>query len=322
MSTLPRILRSTSRVGRLVVTLVSTLALLLSAPVHATSPSDVEHQAEILVEKGEFLAAARLLRGELERLPENLDNRATRNLLVSAAVNVYSLAFENDPKQCEPIIAALSLSDAYLRELLVAHGDSIRSSDAYEGIEERRGELERSRRLHDCPDPTPEKIQKPPPPPPGPERKNTRPFVIGVAISAGLTASMLAISLGTSLSRVRAPFTGAAYDRIYSAAVASFKDDTPNVDYGRETDMCQNGRMVNNAAVINACDSWDRLGQTAIATGVIAGVLAATTLTLTSILLHRKRKQAVSLALVRRHQIFLATTPDRRGLKIDLGFRF
>jgi hypothetical protein len=326
---------STSFVGRIGV-LVSVLALLSPTPAHAAPPGDVEHEAEILVEKGKFLAAARLLRDELDRLPENLDNRGRRNLLVSAAVNVYSLAFDQNPKQCEPIVAALLLADVYLRDLLAVYGAAARSSDAYQGVAERRGELDRSRSSHDCPAPTPEPTPPDEPaeppaapgdpsgdaPPDQPAAPNNRPLVIGVAISASLTVSMLAISLGTSLSRIKDPFTGAAYERIYDAAVASFNDASPDVDYGTGTNMCQNGREVNNAAVINACDSWDRLGRAAIATGVLTGVFAATTLTLTGVLIHRKRSQARALALVQRHQVFLGATPGARGLQINFGFRF
>ncbi len=327
---------SVRRAGALAFAITLALG---GTPAAAAPLGDVEKEAEILVEKGKFLAAARLLNDDLDRLPENLDNRSQRNLLVSAAINAYALAFDQNPKQCDSITAALNLADAYLRDFLGVYGAPARNSDAYQGVAERRSELDQARASHACPAPPSKKEQQvepvdPPPTGPGassndlpptpgkPTPPSNRPLVIGIAISAALSASMLAVSLGTGLSRIKEPFTGAAYENIYDAAVASYSDASPDVDYGNDTNMCKSGREVNNAAVINACDNWDRLGQTAIATGVLTGAFAATGLALTGILIHRKRKQARALAILRHRQAFFGAAPGVRGLQINLGFRF
>lgn len=96
---------------------------------------------------------------------------------------------------------------------------------------------------------------------------------VGLGVSLGLMGVFGAAALGTGLSRVRSPFTGAAYENILAAARVSREDDDPTNDVSSSTDrdMCaDNGQ--GNADVARACARWDGLGRASLATGILAGL--------------------------------------------------
>ena len=73
-----------------------------------------------------------------------------------------------------------------------------------------------------------------------------------------------------------------------------------------------------------ACSDWKRLGTVAIATGIAAGVLGPTTITLAALLVRDKRRsEATTAALIRRHPAVLGAAPNLRGgMNLSLSFRF
>ncbi|MFY0540409.1 hypothetical protein [Nannocystis pusilla] len=152
------------------------------------------------------------------------------------------------------------------------------------------------------------------------KQSGERRLVVGLAISAGLTGAMLAVSLGTGLSRYKAPFRGAAYDQIYDAAVASHEDaETGNeVAHGADDDMCSEANRGINGDVRGACERWERLGTAAIATGVMTGVLGVTTIALAAVLAGKRRKASGAAALLRRHGTTVGSLRlARRGERIS-----
>lgn len=309
---------------------------LVGAPgAAAAAPADdVEKKIEGLLGQSRFAEAAELARAELDRVPESHDSRNKRNAIVALGVTAYESAFAADTRQCATIQAGIELADRYLSDLLAVYGGATRNADGYVGVAERRGELDKARASAGCPEPVVEPGPKPVTEPAGPgdppqpetraEPRLSRPLLIGVGVSAGLTVVMVGASLGMGLSRLREPFTGPAYDKIYDAAKASFEDDVMGneVAYGDGADMCKLGAEVKNADVTSACDTWNTLGKATIATAVLAGVFAVTTISLTAVML-RKRQKERTMALLRTHQPFLGAAPGGRGgLNVSLGFRF
>lgn len=314
----------------------------------ALAPADVDREVEVLAEQGKLREAAERAHQELTGSVETLDTRARRNNFAAQAVNLYKAAFEAAPGECALASSGLSLADEYLDTLLSVYGAPARNSDEYVGLSERRGELDRVREERGCPAPAPraapepQTAPNPPPSQPEPAPKpappedsrprdgsgDSRRLVAGLAVSGALTGTMLAVSLGTGLSRYREPFRGAAYMKIYDAARASFADGdaSNNVNYGSDTDMCKaagSGDVVVNQEVFDACSDWKRLGTVAIATGIAAGVLGATTITLAALLVRDKRRSEATAALIRRHQAVLGAAPNLRGgMNLSLSFRF
>lgn len=112
----------------------------------------------------------------------------------------------------------------------------------------------------------------------------------GLGVSLALTGVFGAVALGTGLSRVRSPFTGAAYDNIVEAARASREDDDPTNDVSSSTDrdMCADGGQ-GNADVARACERWVGLGRASLATGIIAGLSLVAAATFLGLKLRRGR---------------------------------
>ncbi|WP_434418269.1 hypothetical protein [Nannocystis pusilla] len=157
------------------------------------------------------------------------------------------------------------------------------------------------------------------------KQSDERRLVVGLAISAGLTAALLAVSLGTGLSRYKAPFRGAAYNGIYDAAVASHEDAVTGneVAHGAGDDMCSEANRDINGDVRGACERWERLGTAAIATGVMTGVLGVTTIALAAVLAGKRRKSSGAAALLRRHGTTVGVAPAwRGGVNVSVGFAF
>lgn len=315
-------------------------------PAAASQAKNRERQAEVLVEEGKFLDAARLLAEALVGLPERFENRARRNSLAIRTVNAYTLAFAADPDLCEAAAEAVALADTYLAELQAVYGAVVQGADEYVGMVEVRAELDTSRAERGCVRREAggsEATTRGSPSPSGPlahgadpargpagrspwadDARASRPLIIGLAVSGALTGALLATSLGTGLSRVRQPFTGAAYERIYDAARASHADaiDGNEVGYDAGTDMCAAAREVGNEEVIDACRAGDRLGKVAIATGVAAGAFAITTAALVGILVRRDKRSRASARSDVRHSFVGAIPGGRGGFRVLLQWRF
>lgn len=314
-----------------------------SASANGAPSVDVDREVEQLAEEGRFSEAAERLREALGELPESFNNRDRRNLLASQAVNAYALAFERAPNECQLAVSGIEVASKYLSALLAVYGGDARQSDEYVGIDASRRELEEARRQRGCPDGTTPPATKVPPLPPTPtaeeppprdeepapsdegEEAGRRRLVAGLAASASLTGVLLAVSLGTGLSRFKEPFQGAAYARIYEAARGSFDDGVAGneVDYGAMSDMCSDSARMINGDVDDACRAWDRLGITAIATGVGAGVMGATTVTLAVLLKRRALRDSKVMARARSHQMSMGAAPSRRrGAMFTFRVRF
>lgn len=127
------------------------------------------------------------------------------------------------------------------------------------------------------------------PPPATPEKPPKWPNA-GLGVSLGLMGVFGAVALGTGLSRVRSPFTGAAYDKILEAARASREDDDPSNDVSSSSDrdMCADGGQ-GNADVARACDRWVGLGRASLATGILAGLSLVAAATFLGLKLRRGR---------------------------------
>lgn len=144
-----------------------------------------------------------------------------------------------------------------------------------------------------APEPAPRTDTKPAsserPPPVTSEKPPIWPDV-GLGVSLGLMGVFGAVALGTGLSRVRSPFTGAAYDNILEAARVSREDDDPTNDVSSSTDrdMCADGGQ-GNADVARACDRWDSLGRASLATGILAGLSLVAAATFLGLKLRRGR---------------------------------
>ncbi|MDC0720487.1 hypothetical protein [Nannocystis bainbridge] len=294
------------------------------------APKDFDREIEVLVEQHKFEEAAVRLADELRRLPERRDTRGRRNDLAVRAANVYSEAFRAEPDDCGLAGAGLELADEYLQGLLAVYGAGAENSDEYVGMSGLREGLERASAQRGC-------AERETPAAAEPaiaiqartdatKQPGERRLVVGLAISAGFTAALLAVSLGTGLSRYKAPFRGAAYNRIYDAAVASYEDADPGNDvaHGVDDDMCSeaNGSM-DGSDVSVACKRWEGLGTAAIVTGVMTGVLGATTIALAAVLAGKRRKSSGAAALLRRHGTSVGVAPAwRGGVNVSLGFAF
>ncbi len=143
---------------------------------------------------------------------------------------------------------------------------------------------------------------------PAPSR--SRSGVVAAAVSGSMTGIFLGASLGMGLSRLREPFEGFAHRAIYDAAVASWSGGA-KVPYGAGIDMCQQGRDLGDAGVIRACDNYDRLGKATIATGVLAGVSLATSITF-----------AVRIVRARSRRLHVSAGWQPSGMNINLSGRF
>lgn len=99
---------------------------------------------------------------------------------------------------------------------------------------------------------------------------------VGLAVSASLTGVFLGVSLGMGLSRIREPFEGSAHRAIHDAAVASWNSGS-QVPYSQGVDICQKGKELHDAGVMDACSTFHRLGRATIATSILAGVSLVST---------------------------------------------
>lgn len=324
-----------------------SLAILLAVALAGPSlgraaepaPSDFDREIDALVEQRKYREAAVRLAEKLRQLAETQANRFRRNALASGAVHAYLEAFHAAPDDCALASSGLLVADEYLDGLVNAYGEGVEGSDEFQGMSGLQTEFDRVRAERNCPAPeesppqlapTPAQAPAPPPATPNPQtdsgtKRDDRLLVAGVAVSAGLTGAMLAVSLGTGLSRYKEPFRGAAYQKIHDAAVKSHTDlDVGNeVDYRSDTDMCSEMNRENNGDVRDACRRWEQLGTTAIVTGVITGALGVTTIALLAVLVKKRRSHSNAAALLRQHKATLGVSPvGRSGLNVNLGFAF
>lgn len=320
-----------SRPGlRLVVTLAVAIEFTIAPPSRAAvGPNDIDREVEQLVEQQKFREAALRLGDEVQRLPEKHDTRVRRNELASQALNAYIEAFRAESDDCGLARSGLSLADDYTQGLLSVYGPGAKNSDEYIGMTNLREELDRARNEHGCPGPSATESAEPgsqaPAPAEATEQRGDRGLVVALAVSAGLTGAMLAVSLGTGLSRYKRPFEGAAYKKIYEAAVASHQDTIAGneVEYGSDDPMCSETNRGINGDVKDACERWENLGKVAAATGVMTGVLGVTTIALAAVLASRRGKSSRAAALLRRHKASVGVAPaGRGGVNVNLGFAF
>ncbi|MEZ4449541.1 MAG: hypothetical protein R3B09_08675 [Nannocystaceae bacterium] len=333
-------MRSTTPVNVVLSTAVFTLTLIFKPPAaHCAPTDDKEQEARRLTEEGRYREAALKFEEAFRSLPESGDNRAQRNRLASGAINTYAEAFKESPGECGLALAGLDLADDYLAGLLAVYGMDVKGAPEYTGIAGRRGELDNDSRKHSCERPTPtgptaqpEDITTgdssvPTEDVPFDESKPSRqrPLVAAFATSAVVTGVLVAVSLGTGLSRYKAPIQGAAYSKIYNAARDSYTDDVMGneVDYAKDSDMCsKNARMV-NTEVDQACADWTQLGKAALATGIAAGLTGITAVALGVTFSRRQRYGRSALSRLRRHQATVGVLPSgRRGGTLTFGLRF
>jgi len=297
-----RILVCSAAMRRMLASVIAVALVVSPRTLMAHAPaSDVLTRANGLAEAGRFAEAGRLLRDELQRLPESPENRARRNLLATQSINAYTFAFMEE-SACSLASDALIVARDYLKEFMQVYGVAARTNDEYNGVRALRDELERDRVAKGCPTLS-EPVVTPPPEatelnssapvrPPRTSAPSRTPLAVGLGVSAGLAATMLAVSLGTGLSRAQEPFQGAAFTKIHEAAKASYSDADPNnnVDYGQGREMCSVDTITRNPKVADACAHWSNLGTVAIATGVVAGVFVLGTAVFTGLLARHKRR--------------------------------
>lgn len=336
-------MRFTSPINVVLSTAVFTLTLVSRQPDAQSAPADdKEQEARRLTEESRYREAALKFEEAFRSLPESWDNRDQRNRLASGAINTYAEAFKESPGECGLAFAGLDLADDYLAGLLAVYGTDVKGAPEYTGIAGRRDELDNDRRKHACERPTPtgptaeaqpEDIAPTSNSPVPPEDVSSdeskpsrqRPLVAAFATSAAITGVLVAVSLGTGLSRYKAPIQGAAYSKIYNAARDSYTDDVMGneVDYGKDSDMCsKNARMV-NTEVDQACAAWTQLGKAALATGIAAGLTGVTAIALGVTFSKKQRYGRSALSRLRRHQATVGVLPSgRRGGTLTIGLRF
>lgn len=319
---------------------VATAAALLVAgapiPVSARSaPSNdgdpVLRELEALESRSSWRELAPRAEAELGARPESRATFDARNKLVSMGLVAYRSLAQDSADDCESVAAGIRVADRYLAQLEGAYGSTVQTDavlgDAVAGVAELRAEFARlytDRRCDQARTAEPPGQQNPPPrtdPVPS-AQPPARPLVVGLGVAAGLTGTLLLISLGTGLSRYKEPFQGAAYLKIYDAAVASTSDSDPGNDVPHDgaSDMCADPA---DRVVRDACDSWHRLGRIAVGTGVATGLLAATTAALAVLVTHKRRQYERAVALVRTHRPHLSASPGSRGgVHFTFGFRF
>ncbi len=304
--------------------MIQPLALLLvlaSSPLvaRAAAPGDDDATAKQRFNEGKYLEAAHLWETELKELPESPDNRKSRNMWATRAVNSYHKAFMADPTQCTVIAAGLAVADDYLATLMSTYGAGATGDDEYTTMLELRGKLEGSRAQQGCPlakdapaiGVEPAQAQTTPPPATADatsSRRKTRGLAIGLGVSAAVSAGMAVGSI-VFYTRLKPP-DGQYYMDLHKVYLAN----------GLTGKDCSE---MNTALIPDACGTWKGRGQGYIAMKAMAGVFAVGTAVLTGLLIHHRRKSGPSAALLRRHQVQVGATPHRGGgASLMMGFSF
>jgi len=239
--------------------------------------------------------AARTWLKLVESTPESDDTAAWRQIRIGKTLNSFRLAYKLSD-DCQYIYEATDAAKTYLATVPPSSENHVATQAHSDSVAEDGKK---------CPAPEPETANEPEGPndeaanlqstEPLTDRKmNAKSYKLLALTSGVLTGATLGISLGTGLSRTRAPFEGAAYKSILNAARASYEDADPtnNVSYGPEDDMCANARAGAgiNPEVVSACNRWDRLGKVAVATGVLTAVFAVSTVVFSVLAVRARRK--------------------------------
>lgn len=268
-------------------------------------PVDAIGQADARLAAGDPAGAARLLRDELARVPEDGEQRAHRGLVAAHALDAYALVFAAN-KDCASARVGLAVAAEYLAQLEAVYGPVARDSAEYVGVRARSDRLEQARGEHGClvsaafadkPAPAatePELLAEPRPPP------ARAPEIVPLVVVATLTATALAVSLGTGLSRVQSPFHGRVFAKIDAAAARSREDDgvdSNDVAQGTGKQMCTEDNRFRNGEVDDACTQWLRFKTISIVSGVAAGVFAIGTVALAGTLARRRLRQPRNLRI-------------------------
>lgn len=268
----------------------------------AAAEVDAIVQADALIAAGDAAAAARLLRDELARVPEDSEHRARRAQLAGHALAAFTSVFTAS-KDCASARVGLAVAADYLAQLETTYGPTARDSPEYIGVRERGDSLEQARGEHGClasaafAEPAPSTTTEPEPLPEPTQPPPRAPQIVPLVVVATLTATALAVSLGTGLSRLQSPFHGRAFARIDAAAAGSQDDgvDSNDVAQGTARQMCTEDNRFRNGEVDDACTQWQRFGTISIAAGVAAGVFAIGTAVLAGSLIKRRQRQARGL---------------------------
>lgn len=298
-------------------------AMLLTTP-----PAEVDAKAEALFEGGHYLAAAKEWEEALHAVNESLEVRAQRNGWATGAVNAYKAAFDANPVRCAAILKSLHVADEYLETLVAVYSLPAKNADDYQGMSQRRSELDQARTEKGC-----VATSAPAPPTPGPITRQPAPVVVAPADSAGpvdegprseprrrspglvagvgVSAALGVVMLATSLvlySQVRKG-SGKYYEAIVEAAKMN---DVPT---DKDHDMCDSRSV---EAIDSACNAWQSRKSGFVATAVLAGLFGASTAVFTGLLI-RKRRQNNPVATLREHHFQLGAAPRRDGGVMFVG---
>lgn len=266
---------------------------------------DAIGEADAAIAAGDPAAAARLLREELARIPEDGEHRGRRGLVAARALDAYARLFSGTA-DCASARIGLAMAAEYLAQLEAVYGPSARESAEHVGVRERSDRLEQARGEAGClrsaafvpkpaavaaPEPEPQAAPAPPP------AQAQAPRIVPLVVVATLTATAAAVSLGSGLSRLQSPFHGRAFAKIDDAAAASRDDDgeSNDVEQGTARQMCAEDNRFRNGEVDDACTQWQRLGTITIVAGVAAGVFAIGTGVLAGALIRHRQRQKRSV---------------------------
>lgn len=252
-----------------------------------------------------YAKAADLYGQAAARLPETAEHRETRADLLGQAGSAYIEAHRLAPADPRPLRAARALAEEHLAALAASYGAAA-------------GDLQEHALATALVREVDELLGADAPTVPEPAREQSRRAggswrQVGLGVSIGVAVAAGSIALGTGFAVTRAPFTGAAYEKIVREA------ELADVPHGETDDMCALGRQMGAAGVMAACDRRDRLLGTSIGMSALAGVAAISAVTFGVLLARSKRPAAARL---RGHGAAIAVVPTAGGLSFGAGARF
>lgn len=256
-----------------------------------------------------YAAAGDLYGKAAAALPEQAANRETRADLLGQAGSAYLEAHRLAPADPTPLRAARALTRVHLDALVASYGPAALATVEHERAAALAREVDG---LLGEPAPGParaiEEVLPAPTRDPPAARRRADWRRVGLGTSLALAGVSIGATLGMGLAVSREPFSGVLYRNIRAAA------QVHGVPNGAGDDMCAGGREMGAEAVIDACDTRDRVWRASVAMAIVSGVLVASAITF-GVLLARSRR-------MQRRGAGLAVMPAGGGLFVAAGARF